>query len=365
MALYGMTTSDKWWRDRERQAMAEQERLARTEARAMPTRTEQPAPLNPRGRGGQEMMQLGLAALRGRELGEPISYGGQAPLKPEEMEAARGRVAAGQQEFAEPIPVMRGMTTTYQGPRAGAEFATEGQARQAFRREQGAEYVSPGLPPGMTHMMDEKVKARNLEGFTNRILGDEMGRFSQRDPEGRLMVNPIFEPLLLRLQERAMVDPEGAWAEFERQAPRMLQESKLVNEKGIAQAMENFHRTMGRPLTDTEKRFLEPQDDPEAEKARRTWIVQWATHTPGQGGAGGVVGQVGGQAAEPGPMRPDYGPLSVAPNPLVEAGRGLGRLGRALVRDITTPRPEGEMTPGMLRRREDEEEFQRRLKPLR
>jgi hypothetical protein len=388
MAFKGMTTSDDWWREKERRAQAESAALRQVEAREAARARAEPAPLRPR-REREAATLEPPAALRRRELGEPGSYGGQSPLSPEHRTAARQRgMALG--ATGEPVEVIRGMTPTYAGSRAGGEeYATVGQARQAFRRDLGeGEYVPPGgalaalqgRMTGAQHLLDEKVKARNIESFTNRILGEELGRFAQRDPEGRLAVNPVFEPLLLRLQERAMVDPEGAWEEFEKQAPRLLQESKLVTAEGIAQAMENFHKTMGRPLTEAEKMLLNPQDDPGAERARRAWIVQWATHTPGAGGIGGVVGG----ETEPGPLRPAAAGMDAQSARSLATTYGAPEAGEAFYgRGFAAP---GDPVGPLLRRtrpwfdeptipqvrslrrelkEEEEEGFQRRLKPLR
>jgi len=51
--------------------------------------------------------------------------------------SVRGPGDQGQQDFAKPIQVIRRMTSTYQGPQSGEEFASPGQAAQAFRRDNG------------------------------------------------------------------------------------------------------------------------------------------------------------------------------------------------------------------------------------
>lgn len=102
-----------------------------------------------------DLRHLQSALLAGAGLGEPTSYGGQKPLTAEEAAAGEKRRQAGLQEFSEPIAVTRGMTTTYQGPRYGQEFATPEQAYQAFRRELG---VGEYMPTGAT-LAREKAAA--------------------------------------------------------------------------------------------------------------------------------------------------------------------------------------------------------------
>lgn len=90
-----------------------------------------------------EKLRLTLAALRGYDLGEPPSYGGQKPLTPKEVQQVRqtGMPLGG---TGEPVEIIRGTTASYAGPRAGEEYLTPGQARQAFRRDLGEAYQPAG-----------------------------------------------------------------------------------------------------------------------------------------------------------------------------------------------------------------------------
>lgn len=331
------------------------------------------------GAGTQEAQAFTRAILAGRELGEPTSFGGQKPLTAKELETAGQRVAAGQQEFAAPIPVMRGMTTTYQGPRTGTEYASEGQAIQALRREQGAgEYVPPGgslaglqgKTAGIHHMIDERVKARNLESFTNQILGDEFGRFSQRDAQGKLVLNPAFEPLLLRLREQAMLDPAAAFQEFERQAPRLLEESRLLTNEGVAAAAKNYTAANKLTLADPNsfiKRLMTPRTDPNEERERRDFIVKWAQATPAPPPLR--------PTATPPPLRPTIAQTIGLEAPAFadfESGRplaGIGEVGKAAFRGVFgTPEQwekEFEKYHNLAPlRKPEEKDFNRRLSPL-
>ena len=74
-------------------------------------------------------------------------------MRPEEIAQSEARVDQGQQDFAKPIQVIRRMTSTYQGPQAGEEFASPGQAAQAFRRDNGAIVRRGGNWPYSTDMI--------------------------------------------------------------------------------------------------------------------------------------------------------------------------------------------------------------------
>jgi len=250
------------------------------------------APLNPRREPVREAQAFTRAFVAGKGLGDETSYGGQGPLFPEETARSEARLGSGQQEFARPIPVTRGMTTTYQGPRYGEEFAAPGQAVQAFRREQGAAFVpGGGAMEGLKHQNkleeiaaqgksqeaalagDVMTRKRNLEAFMNRVQSDP--RFYKEGPEGLGPVVPGLGQLVMGFKAMGEADPEKAFQAFEAKAVRHLDENKWVNDQGITKAVENLTKA-GYALTPGQKLWLTtPQTDAEAEKKRRDTILHW------------------------------------------------------------------------------------------
>lgn len=251
--------------------------------------------------GGNEVQAFTRAVLAGKDLGAPTSYGGQAPLRPEELAQSEARVGQGQQDFANPIHVIKGMTSLYQGPQAGEVFAAPGQANQAFRRDSGANFVPAGGPlAGQIHQqrLDEiaaqgksqeatmagnlMTSKKNLESFMNRVQSDP--RFYKEGPEGMTPVVPGLGQMLLGFKAMGEADPEKAWQAFEAKAARHLDETKWVNDQGVLKVIENLGR-QGFVLTPGQKAWLStPQTDPEAEKKRRDTILQWVNPAAIPGG---------------------------------------------------------------------------------
>jgi len=254
----------------------------------------------------REMIAGGRALLAGQQLGTPDSYGGAGPLTLAQAGKSRERFAAGQQDFAQPIPVTRGMTTTYQGPMYGEELATPGQAAQAFRREQGAKYKggdTDARASEVDYIIDEKGMARNVEDYTHGLFGAKPELF-QVMPDGKPQIKPEFSYLFHRHLRDARGKPDKAIEGFLKDLEGHTQEQevkKYLTPEGRAKAMTNFKATMGRDLSPDELRWLDNANDP----ATRQFIYQWATFTP-PARPMGVQGQVGGPAVGQGaaPLQP-------------------------------------------------------------
>jgi len=254
---------------------------------------------------GADVQAFTKASLAGKRLGDESSYGGQAPLRPEEIAQSDGRVGQGQQDFTKPIQVIRRLISTYQGPQAGEEFASPGQAAQAFRRDNGADFVPEGgakLAMQQAGKLEEiaaqgksqeagmagdlMTRKRNSEAFMNRIQSDP--RFYKETPEGLQPVIPGLGQLLLGFKAMGEADPEKAFQAFEARATRHIDEATHINDQGITKAVENLTKA-GYTLTPGQKAWLAmPQANPEEEKKRRDTILQWVNPTaiPGQTGAG-------------------------------------------------------------------------------
>ncbi len=255
---------------------------------------------------GHEVQAFTRAAINSRNLGESTSFGGQVPLRPEEIAQSEARVDRGQQDFARPIAVTRGMTTTYQGPQYGEELATPGQAAQAFRRDAGASFVpAGGAMEAIRHQdkLDEiaaqsksqeaalagdmLTRKRNMEAFMNRIQSDP--RFYKETPEGMMPVAPGLGQLLLGFKAMGEADPDKAFQAFEARALRHMDETKWVNDQGVTRVVENLTKA-GYTLTPGQKAWLSTQQgDPEAEKKRRDTILQWVNPAAIPGGTQGEV----------------------------------------------------------------------------
>jgi hypothetical protein len=279
---------------------------------------------------GADVQAFGKASLAGKRLGDESSYGGQAPLRPEEIAQSEARVGQGQQDFTKPVQVIRRLTSTYQGPQAGEEFASPGQAAQAFRRDNGAPFVPEGgAKLNLQHQNrleeiaaqgksqeagmagDLMTRKKNSEAFMNRIQSDP--RFYKETPEGLQPVIPGLGQLVLGFKAMGESDPEKAFQAFEARATRHIDETKYVNDQGVAKAVENLTKN-GYTLTPGQKAWLATtQTDPEAEKKRKDTILQWVNPTaiPGtQTGAkattpGGAV--IPGASAQPQPGALDPG----------------------------------------------------------
>jgi len=161
---------------------------------------------------GREAQAFTRATELGKQLGSPESYGGQRPLQPQEITASKNLMASGQQEFAQPIAVTRGMTTTYQGPKYGQEYASSGQANQAFRSQQEPTDSNKYIPSGegggrggaiAEYRIDKATKEENYRNAMNDILGHPSGKYIYRNPDGtaaldqktgELQLNPILIP---------------------------------------------------------------------------------------------------------------------------------------------------------------------------
>ena len=190
-----------------------------------------------RNTGGAKAAEAHLtqANTSGARLGDPTSYGGQAPLRPEEIAQSEARVDQGQQDFAKPIQVIRRMTSTYQGPQSGEEFASPGQAAQAFRRDNGADFVpeggaklalqqqgkleeiaAQGKSQEASMAGDLMTRKKNSEAFMNRIQSDP--RFYKEGPEGLQPVIPGLGQLVLGFKAMGESDPDKAFQAFEGKA---------------------------------------------------------------------------------------------------------------------------------------------------
>jgi len=302
-----------------------------------------------RNTGGAKAAEAHLtqANLSGARLGDPSSYGGQAPLRPEEVAQSEARVDQGQQDFAKPIQVIRRMTSTYQGPQSGEEFASPGQAAQAFRRDNGADFVPEGgakLAMQQAGRLEEiaaqgksqeasmagdlMTRKKNSEAFMNRIQSDP--RFYKEGPEGLQPVIPGLGQLVLGFKAMGESDPDKAFQAFEGKALRHIDETKHINDQGIATAVTNLTNA-GFTLTPGQKAWMAtPQADPEAEKKRRDTILQWVKPTAIPGGQPGATpGQPPAQPSNPNLMgrgidmqslqrnaEAGPAPLSVGPAPL-------------------------------------------------
>jgi hypothetical protein len=272
-----------------------------------------------RNTGGAKAAEAHLtqANVSGARLGDPTSYGGQAPLRPEEVAQSEARVDQGQQDFAKPIQVIRRMTSTYQGPQAGEELASPGQAAQAFRRDNGADFVPEGgAKLGLQHQQrleeiaaqgksqeasmagDLMTRKKNSEAFMNRIQSDP--RFYKEGPEGLQPIIPGLGQLVLGFKAMGESDPDKAFQAFEGKALRHIDETKHVNDQGVATAVTNLTNA-GFTLTPGQKAWMAtPQADPEAEKKRRDTILQWVKPTAIPGGAGQPGAPGGATEAAPG-----------------------------------------------------------------
>jgi hypothetical protein len=256
------------------------------------------------------------ATTAGARLGDPTSYGGQAPLRPEEIAQSESRVDQGQQDFAKPIQVIRRLTSTYQGPQSGEELASPGQAAQAFRRDNGANFVpeggaklalqqqgkleeiaAQGKSQEASMAGDLMTRKKNSEAFMNRIQSDP--RFYKEGPEGLQPVIPGLGQLVLGFKAMGESDPDKAFQAFEGKAMRHIDETKHINDQGVATAVTNLTNA-GFTLTPGQKAWMAtPQADPEAEKKRRDTILQWVKPTAIPGGAG-QPGAPGGATEAPG-----------------------------------------------------------------
>ena len=271
-----------------------------------------------RNTGGAKAAEAHLtqANASGARLGDPTSYGGQAPLRPEEIAQSEARVDQGQQDFAKPIQVIRRMTSTYQGPQSGEEFASPGQAAQAFRRDNGADFVPEGgakLAMQQAGRLEEiaaqgksqeasmagdlMTRKKNSEAFMNRIQSDP--RFYKEGPEGLQPVIPGLGQLVLGFKAMGESDPDKAFQAFEGKALRHIDETKHINDQGVATAVTNLTNA-GFTLTPGQKAWMAtPQADPEAEKKRRDTILQWVKPTAIPGGAGQPGGTWPGNSVSP------------------------------------------------------------------
>jgi len=131
----------------------------------------------------RDLRHFVTAAWRGQELGEPASYGGQAPLTRQETAQARRRGLVLGAE-GEPIEVIRRLTSTYVGPRGGGEeYATIGQARQAFRRELGAGEYRPKGYTLATLKAPSGESALSPEKYFEALLISRFGRTDRKTGE--------------------------------------------------------------------------------------------------------------------------------------------------------------------------------------
>ena len=245
---------------------------------------------------------LTQATAAGARLGDPTSYGGQAPLRPEEVAQSEARVGQGQ-DFAQPIQVIRRMTSTYQGPQSGEELASPGQAAQAFRRDNGADFVpeggaklalqqqgrleeiaAQGKSQEASMAGDLMTRKKNSEAFMNRIQSNP--RFYKEGPEGLQPMIPGLGQLVLGFKAMGESDPDKAFQAFEGKAMRHIDETKHINDQGVATAVTNLTNA-GFTLTPGQKAWMAtPQADPEAEKKRRDTILQWVKPTAIPRGSG-------------------------------------------------------------------------------
>lgn len=172
------------------------------------------------------------------EIGEPTSYGGQQPLSGEEAEKARQRGMVLGAE-GQPIEVIRGGQASYVGPRGGKEeYATPGQARQAFRRDLGiGEYV----PPGGT-LADLKQKPEKTDNLLHPIKYFEtlfLRDHGIEDPQTKERKLPDYaQGLMLRALPKIKT-PEDALRIYDELKPQ-LEEGKRLSTLGSRENRERI-----------------------------------------------------------------------------------------------------------------------------
>jgi len=225
-----------------------------------------------------EATRLTLAALRGRELGEPVSYGGQGPLTPEQVGAAQQQgLALG--ATGEPIEVIRRTTATYAGPRAGGEeYLTAGQARQAFRRDLGTgEYIPLGsLKADPFKRAEAAVLEANLakKELENKLLG-EFGIPDKEDPN-KLVLPPYAQRLLLQASPRTLAEVDTVYKNLVPQVKEYKALEDLGSPQNRALMYKNYLRAAELGLVpkmpEAAKIFQQGAITPETRKAFEQWL---------------------------------------------------------------------------------------------
>jgi hypothetical protein len=134
-------------------------------------------------------------------------------------------------------------------------------------------------------------------------------------------------------------DPDKAFQAFEGKALRHIDETKHVNDQGVATAVTNLTNA-GFTLTPGQKAWMAtPQADPEAEKKRRDTILQWVKPTAIPGGAGQPSpGQPPAQPSNPNLMGRGIDMQSLQRN--VEAGPAPLSVGPAPLSPTSLLRPD-------------------------
>jgi len=275
MALYDSQddkyAADRYRADRSAQAhvdaarltaeATERARAAETESKEMQARTNQ---------------GTALAALRGKALGSPMSYGGgvraEAPtsdggpslaeLSPgaEVQQLGGGLEATGEsgtygrtgtERISNPVQIIRGgrggLRSTYAGPNPGEEYLSLAQANQAFNRAEGKGTFIPeggeletlkaeGKGPFKQIKLAEQelTEKKNLETFMKGIQSHatEQG-WGTYDPKTNTFTAkmPEYAGIMAGLESTARTDPAAAIAQAKEKLGISALKSKYDNDK--------------------------------------------------------------------------------------------------------------------------------------
>ncbi|MDI6854386.1 MAG: hypothetical protein QME75_12375 [Deltaproteobacteria bacterium] len=243
------------------------------------------------GGSSREVQHLGLAALQGRELGEETSYGGQRPLSPEEAAGAR-RAGLALGAGGEPIEVIRRTTATYAGPRAGSEeYATPGQARQAFRRDLGAGQFEPS-GTGLARLKAKSASPLDPAKYFEALI---LNRYGVENPETKERALPQYARDFLLENLPSIKTPEDAVRLLREAAPR-LEEGKRLEALGTQPARDRMYRNyltarqmgLAPDMPNAAEVLLQGRITPENAKVYEQWL-NWQPPKQERGPAGGKV----------------------------------------------------------------------------
>jgi len=260
----------------------ERTRAAETESKEMQARTQQ---------------GTALAALRGKALGSPMSYGGgvraEAPtseggpslaeLSPgaEVQQLGGGLEATGEsgtygrtgtERISNPVQIIRGgkggLRSTYAGPTPGEEYLSLAQANQAFTRAEGKGTFIPeggeletlkaeGKGPFKQIKLAEQElgEKKNLESFLTQINSHAAQQgWGTIDPQTKAFTAklPEYAGIMAGLESEARTNPQAAMEKAKKQLGIAALKGKYDNDKVLGNIYGLYKEARGAEL-DTEQ----------------------------------------------------------------------------------------------------------------
>jgi len=284
------------------------------------------------------------------------------------------------------------MTTTYQGPKYGQEYATSGQAAQAFRSQQEPTATNKYIPSGeggggggekypeTKYKIDKATQMQHLEDALNHVLGDPSSSFIHKDratkqpvlnDKNELQLDPFLIPIWTRHKAKLRTGEPEALDAFKNDAMNAIFDRRYIAENPIPEVIEAKRKAGPLDVETLRKLDASLQSKTlEGKQFAKNWVSQqlgWEQGQPQFGGQNRTAPQQTPQAMQKPTSETDYlrTPWANLNRPVTPEGVGWPTGQAPFAQPGSQPKPMNPAAQVLNRaQNETEEQYNKRLRAL-